>query len=174
MQETYLALGGAADVTLTPNLGGVTGGTANGSTTVTAITDSLAGYSLTITSSSSPAMQHTETADTIADYTPAGADPDFAFTIGTGEAEFGFSPEGADIVGRYQDNGAACNTGSSDANDSCWDALSTSATTIAQGTGSNHPLGTDTTLEFRAGIGSNANVLEGTYVATTTVTLLAL
>lgn len=173
MQEVYLALAGGNDVTLAPALGGLTGGTSNGSTTVTATTDSPSGYQLTIAAASDPAMQ--SGAATIADYAPAGAPPDFSFTTSAGESHFGFSPEGDDISGRFLDDGIdTCNTGSTDSSLSCWDGLATSTVTIAERTSPNHPSGTDTTINFRVGLNGPVAQAEGTYVATTTVTLLPL
>ena len=57
MQEVYIALNEASDVVMSPNLGGITGGTSNGSTTVTVTTDSLSGYSLTVEASTDPALK---------------------------------------------------------------------------------------------------------------------
>lgn len=174
MNETELSLSAAADVALTPALGGVSGGTSNGSTAVTATTDNLAGYELSIKASSSPAMQGDTTGATIADYTPDGANPDFLFSVAADDAEMGFTPEGTDIAQRYQDNGASCNAGSSDAADRCWDALSTGEKVVARRTTSNHPAGTETSLKFRVEIGASANQVADTYTATSTLTLIAL
>lgn len=172
MQEIYIALSGATDVTMDPAIPGVTGGTANGSTTVTVVTDSPSGYALTITAENDPAMQ--KGANTIADYSP-GTDPSFAFDVSENEAFFGFSPEGADIVDRYKDNGADCNTGGSfDTELACWDGASTIGQTIAQSTDPNHPNGATTSIRFRVGIGGSVNQDPGFYVATTTVTALPL
>lgn len=173
MQEVYLALTGAANVTLSPTIPGVSGGTANGATTVTVKTDSLAGYMLTIVASTSPAMKYG--ANTIADYTPAGANPDFTFTTAAADAHFGFTPEGIDIAPRYQDNGVAtCGGGGQDSSSSCWDGLSTTPVTIATASGSNHPNGATTTIRFRVGVGGAVVQPAGVYVATTTVTALSL
>ena len=172
MNDFYLALSGAADVVLSPSLGGITGGESNGSTTLTATTDSYAGYQMTITASTSPAM--VSGANFIPDYAPAGANPDFSFATVAAQSRFGFSPEGSDIVSRYKDNGSVCNTGSGDTSFSCWDGLSSSTKIIASRASSNHPLGTPTRLRFRVGMGSGAGQAEGEYVATTTVTLLPL
>ena len=173
MQESYIALSSDATLTLSPSIPGVSGGVATGSTTVTVITDSLGGYELTIESESSPAMQ--SGANTISDYAPAGGVPDFAFTTDAADAHFGFSPEGADIVQRFLDNGLICNqSGGSDTADACWDGLSTSAATIAAGSGSNHPLGTDTVIEFQVGVGGSVIQPTGTYVATTTITAVSI
>lgn len=171
MQEVYLAITAAADVVMDPSIGGVSGGTSTGSTTVTVTTDNRAGYTLSISAESSPAMQ--DGVNTISDYVPAGA-PDFLFTTGVSDAHFGFSPEGADIVDRFRDDGATCATDTGDSTDRCWDGLSTSPIDIAAGAGSNHPNGTDTTIKFQVGIGGSANQVPGTYVATTTLTLLPL
>jgi len=172
MQEVYLAITAAADVTLSPSIEGTTAGTATGSTTITVTTDGVAGYELYINASSSPAL--VSGANSFADYTPAGASPDFTFSIGASDSEFGFSPEGADITQEYKDDGAACNTGSSDANDRCWNGLSTTNELIAERSSGNHPSGAEITLEFRAENGASHIQTAGTYTATTTLTLIAL
>lgn len=173
MLGSYIALSAGGDVSLSPTIPGVSGGIAIGSTTVTVITDSIGGYQLTIQSESSPAM--VSGANTIADYVPATADPDFTFTTTVADAHFGFSPEGADVVQRYLDAVGSCNQpGGSDTADVCWDGLSTSPVTIAQGSGSNHPLGTQTSIKFQVGIGGSVVQQAGNYVATTTITASSL
>ncbi len=172
MHSIYIAVTSASDVTMSPSIGGVTGGTSNGSTAFTVTTDGAAGYTTTIKASSSPAMQ--SPFDTVADYTPAGADPDFTFSVGATAAEFGFTPEGTDIATRFKDNGASCNTGSGDTTDACWAPLTTSDQTILTRTSANHTAGTLTTLKFRLTSGSAHILTNGTYVATTTITVLPL
>ncbi len=171
MQEVYLALSTPSDVILSPSLSGVTGGTSNGSTTVTVTTDSPAGYSLIIESQNDPAMQ--SGVNTIADYNE-GADADYSFAVIGGVAHFGFSPSGSDITSYFKDNGALCGVGSADASLACWAGLATTSTTISEGAGSNHPNGATTTINFRVGIGSGASVTTGVYTATTTLTALPL
>ena len=172
MQQVYLALTGAENVTLSPSIPGVTGGVSNGSTTVTVVTDSASGYELTITTASEPALQ--SDLDTIADYAPAGANPDFTFTTDASDSHFGYSPHGVDTASRFLDNGAACNLGRGNTLGACWDGLSTTTETIALATGGNHPLGATTTIYFRVGVGGSALQTGGTYVATTTITALPL
>lgn len=174
MQSIYIALSGASNVTMSPSIPGVSGGTANGSTTVTLVTDSPGGYVLTIAAENAPAMQ--KGVDIIANYDPAGSDPGFDFDVNTGEAFFGFTPEGADITSQFQDDGGStCGGGGSlDTHLACWEGVSTSAQTIAQGNSSNHPNGATTTVYFRVGIGAGVNQTPGTYVATTTITALPL
>lgn len=171
MQEVYISMTAPSDVTLSPSLAGITGGTSNGSTSVTVTTDSPAGYSLSIKAQNSPAMQNG--AASIADYNQ-GIDNDFSYSVVTGQASFGFSPSGADLVAAFKDNGSLCGVGSSDTALACWAGLATTPTVISQGTGSNHPSGTPTIINFRVGIGSGAGVTTGVYTATTTLTALPL
>jgi hypothetical protein len=171
MQEVYLSLSVTGGVSMSPDLPGLTGGTSNGSTTLTVITDSPSGYQLTIEAENSPAMQ--SGANSLADYN-AGANPDFSFITGGSDAHFGFSPEGVDIVQAFLDDGGTCNAGALDTALSCWDGLSTTPTVISQSTNSNHPTGATTSVNFRVGVGSSSGVESGMYIATTTVTALTL
>ncbi len=171
MQEVFLSLASTGDVIMSPNLPGLTGGTSNGSTTFTIVTDNPAGYRLTVESENNPAMQ--SGANLISDYN-AGADPDFSFITGGSDAHFGFSPQGVDVVQAFLDDGGTCNTGVLDTSLACWDGLNTVAAVMAEGVGSNHPDGATTTMQFRVGIGSGAGVIAGVYTATTTVTALPL
>jgi hypothetical protein len=172
MQEVYLSMTEAADVVMSPSLGGLTGGTSNGSTSVLVLTDSPSGYQLTILAESSPAMR--KGFDTIADYVASSSPAaDFAFTATATQAHFGFSPQGSDIVSFFKDNGTSCGVGSLDTALSCWKGLTTSEVVIAQGD-NNQPSGATTTINFRVGIGANAGVIAGSYIATTTLTAIPL
>ncbi len=171
MQEVYLSLSALADVVMSPSLG-LAGGVSNGSTSFLVVTDSRAGYRVTLEAANSPAMQSPNGA--IGNYTPGSTDPDFSFSTGITQAHFGVSPEGPDIAARYRDNGALCGVGSLDTANACWDMVSTTPVEIIRGTASNHPVGATSTLRFRVGLGANVNVPAGTYVATTTITAIPL
>lgn len=171
MQEVFISLTGAAAVGLTPSIGGVTGGDANGSTTVTVVTDSPGGYALTISYATAPAMQ--SGANTIDDYVPVST-ADFSFIYGSEDALFGFSPTGEDVVVAFQDSGGSCGVAGASTPETCWTGATSSPVTLAQGTGSNHPSGATTTIHFRVGVGSAALPAPGTYIATTTVTAIPL
>lgn len=174
MQEIYLAISPAVDVTMLPTLGGITGGTSNGSTTVTVTTDSPAGYSLSIEAEGNPAMQRAG-GGSIPDYNGVGANPDTVFITPTASSAFGFSPASVDIVQTFLTDGTAnCNVGSLSFSQVCWEGLSTTPIEISQGTGSNHPNGATTTIYFRVGVAANAGVIAGLYTATTTLTALPL
>ncbi len=172
MQEVFLSLSAAADVTLLPTLGGLTGGVSSGTTAVVVTTDSPAGYQLMIQASGTPAMR--SGASSIANYAPVGVVPDFNFITDPSDVQFGYSPEGSNVVLRFQDAGSVCGVAGSDTAFRCWDGLSTSPVTIAQSNTDNHPLGATTTIQFRVGIGGTIGVAPGTYVATTTLTALPL
>jgi hypothetical protein len=175
MDNVFISISSAADVTMTPAIGGVTGGTSDGSTSFTVTTDNPAGYTGTITASSSPAMS--SPLDSFADYAPAGANPDANFAVAATASAFGFSPEGTDIAPRYKDTGGGtpvCGSGSSDTALTCWDGLSTSPKTILNRTSQNSPAGTLSTIRFKAGSGNAHIQKEGQYVATTTITVLPL
>lgn len=171
MQEVFLSITAASDVTMTPSLGGLTGGESNGNSFVIVTTDSPAGYDLTIEAENSPAMLGEF--DDISDYVPDTAPADFVFSTASNEAHFGFSPEGVDVVSDYLDNGSQCGVGSTDTALRCWDGLSSTAFLVASG-GANHPNGATTTIHFKVGIGSAAPVISGTYIATTTLTAIPL
>jgi hypothetical protein len=172
MLTTFISMTAVSSVLMTPSIPGVSGGIANGSTTVTVTTDSASGYQMTIIASQNPAMQ--KGSDTIADYVPGG-NPDFTFTTNATDAHLGYSPSGVDVTSRFKDNGTVCGTGGSqDTNLACWDGLSTSAVEIVRRTSANTPNGSTTTVNFRVGIGSSVVQTGGTYIATTTLTAVTL
>lgn len=172
MVTQFISLSSPAGVTMTPSLVGITGGESNGSTTVTVITDSTAGYELSISAAVSPAM--VKGGDSILDYVPGGA-PDYTFTTDPTDAHFGYSPSGVDVVARFKDDGVSvCNTGSNETPLACWDGLATSLEVLSRSSSSNIPLGATTTVYFKVGLGNGVVVAPGVYVATTTLTAVAL
>jgi len=172
MDETFFSISSPSDVTMSPSIGGVTGGTGNGQAIWTVTTDNPAGYVLSIKASTDPALK--SGSYSFADYTPSGGTtPDYNWSIISADSEFGFTPEGSDIVQKFKDNSSACNTGSNDTSDKCWYDLSTSDEDISNSSSANHPSGTATTVKFRAQSGSSHLQAEGSYTATVTVTAIA-
>jgi hypothetical protein len=155
---------------MTPSISGLSGGTANGSNDMVVKTNNVIGYSLEIYASSAPAMYRLPDGS-FADYSPAGANPDYGWAISDTDSEFGFSPEGTDIVQKYLDNGStACNeSGGTDGTDTCWDFFTTSAKMMSQSNLANET-GATTTLKLRAESGSDHIQVNGTYHAYITVT----
>lgn len=170
MQEVYLGLSvSTSSIVMSPNIGGVSGGQSNGSTSATVITDNPGGYSLTVKASTAPAMA--TSTYSFADYTTQTANPDFSWSILNTASEFGFTAEGSDIVQKFKDNGVdTCNTESSDSIDYCWYKFSTSTETIAQKYAPNHPTGMATILKIRAESGTSHIQTAGQYKATITIT----
>ncbi len=170
--EKYLTLTAPDAVTLLPAISGLSGGTASGTSAVHVITNNNAGYVLQIKASSSPAMQHTIGAYNFVDYTLPSAVPEFTWDIPATSSEFGFSPEGDDIVASYLDNGNICNQSSgSDSVAKCWDFLLSNSKTIAQSVSANASSGgSTTTVRFQAQNGSEHVQPSGTYRAEITVT----
>ncbi len=171
MQGSYISISSPADLALTP-IGGISGEGSEGTMSWLVTTDNTAGYSMTIETTTTPALK--SALDSFADYTPAGSDPDYNFSISPTASAFGFSPEGADVNTRYKDNGSACNTGSGETSAKCWDGLSLSVKTIAGSTTSNQPGGTTTSVRFRAESGASHIQTSGAYSASIVVTALTL
>ena len=172
MNQTYLAVIPPGNISLAPNISQTGGGAADGTGIWTVVTDNIAGYSMTLASQNTPAMQ--SGVNNFPNYVPAGAAPDFTFTTPAAASRFGFSPEGGDIVQRFKDNGAVCNAGVLDTASACWDVLSTTPATVASRNFANNPAGTATTIRFHAASGTLNNQPIGAYTATATVTVLAL
>lgn len=175
MDEASVSIGvSLQNITLVPDLGGLTGGTSTGATQVTVTTDNPSGYSLSVQSSATPAMR--SDLDTISDYQPLASDPDFRMRLVNGLSMFAFTPEGSDIVDRYRDDGGSiCGViGGFDSTNRCWDGISTTGKTIVNRTTRTLPAGATTTIRFSAGIGVGRLQVEGSYYATTTITALAI
>lgn len=181
MLETFISISDAPNVTMSQTIPGIGGGFATGDAVWTVTTDNRAGYTLTVKASTDPALLCDDGAggcvdgvDVFANYTPEQAGtPDFTFSIGVNTAEFGFTPEGADVTQKFLDNGSICNTGSSNTADACWYNFATADENIAKSSVSNHPSGTATTIKFRAESGTSNVQTSGIYRATITVTATA-
>lgn len=169
--DTFISITSPSDVNM-DSISGLIGGSSASSVTWTVTTNSNAGYTLAIKADASPALD--SATDSFADYTPAGANPDFTWSIATTDAEFGYSVESSDVVTRFKDNGSSCNTGSSNTNDSCWDAFTTSNVTISSAASANAPTGTETRVELQAESGTNKILESGDYSTVLTVTAVAL
>jgi hypothetical protein len=174
MQEAYISLSvSTSSVTLLPEINVNLGqNTATGTFSATTITDNPAGYSLYIRATSSPALQ--SGSNSFADYTPSASGiPDYNWSIPATTSEFGFTPEGTQIVQKYKDNGVdTCNTGTNDTSDRCWYNFSTSDETISKSLLANHPSGTQTTIKLKAESGSQDILAPGTYQGTIIVTAI--
>jgi len=171
MQETSISISSPSDLNL-PSIGGVSSSSSEGILSWNVITDSPAGYSMTISASTTPALK--SSLDSVSDYAPAGANPDFNFTNPSTDSSFGFSPEGTEVISRFKDNGSSCNTGLLETSGKCWDGLSTSPKAVSGSSTSNMPGGGTATIKFRAENGADHIQTSGAYSATITVTATTL
>lgn len=170
--DIYISLTSPSDANLGA-ISGLLGGTGNASSTWLVTTNSPGGYSLSVQSSTYPALKAPDAS--IPNYAGAGGVPDFAFSVPATTSAFGFTAEGTDIVQRFKDNGSACNVGSSDSTDACWDGFATTSQAIAAAASGNHPTGTETVLKYRVTIGaSTIQDSSPLYEASITVTAVAL
>ena len=170
MDASFITITSPVDATLSPSISEASGGTADGNATWTVTTDSSSGYTLSIKSSTAPAMQ--SGGASFDDYT-VGAAPHYSWSVGNTEKKFGYTPEGGHIVARYLDNGSNCDVaGGSETSLVCWDGLSTTNRVIASSATQNSPSGTATRVRFRAEAGSGSFPDAGSYVATVVVTAI--
>jgi hypothetical protein len=171
MQESYIAISNPSDLVMAP-MGGLSGGSSEGVMSWIVTTDNTAGYTMSIASSTTPALK--SAIDSLDDYAPAGANPDYNFTNPSNTSSFGFSPEGTEAIARFRDNGSVCNTGSLETTAKCWDGLSTTPKIMAGSTSSNMPSGSTVTSRFRAESGTNHIQTSGQYNVTIIVTATTL
>jgi hypothetical protein len=165
----------ATNVTMSPVLGGITGGTSNGIVSVAVRTNDLSGYSMTIQASTSLGMQGVASSSNyIAQYTPASPTvPDYNFR--TDINGFGYNVNAStttDVPLPFRYTGSACNTGSTVDSLHCWFPATSSAYTIINRNTITPTTGATTTLSFMVNLIPNNMLPNDTYVATTTLTAI--
>lgn len=171
MQESFISISNPSDLVMS-SMAGLSGGSSEGTMSWLVTTDNTAGYSMTIASTTTPALQSAE--DSLDDYTPQTSDPDYNFINPSTTSRFGFSPEGTEAIQRFKDNGVACNTGALETQGKCWDGLSTTPKQMAGSSTSNIPSGSNVTVRFRAETGADHIQTSGDYNVTIVVTAVTL
>ncbi len=167
-----------SNVTMVGSITGVTGGTANGSTTFSVISNNANGYTVSIDFEDNAglyAMRGDVTgSENLRDYGGGLlAEPTFNFTASTA-AQFAYtvdSTNDGDTDESFLDNGATCGSGTG--NSLCWMSPSTTPFQIVDRiTAAN--TGATSTISFRVVVPSGANpaVTADTYTATATLTLV--
>ena len=168
----------SSDITMSPSLAGLTGGTANGSTYVRVLTNNATGYSMSLTASSSSGMIGNTQGGNIPALVPAVAGvPDYAFsTMGSNLAGFAYTVEASttgEVTQPFRDNGSnTCNTGSTEGVNTCWLNATTGPMLIINRSTETAASGATTTIKFRTIIMPSPApaIPQDTYVATTTLT----
>ena len=174
MDESYLSITTPPDLVMA-SMGGLSGGSSEGTLSWVVTTDNTAGYSMSIASTTTPALK--SATYSLADYVPSVSypDPDYNFNNLPANSSFGFSPEGTDVTQSFRDNGSVCNVlGGGETTGKCWDGLSTTPKIIAEKTSSNHPSGSTVTARFRAESGANHIQTSGVYSVTIVATATTL
>lgn len=170
--DSYLAISSPSDLVLT-SIGGLSNQVSEGTMSWLVTTDNAAGYSLTVASTTAPALK--SAFDSFADYVPIGADPDYNYNNAPTDSSFGFSAEGTEAIDRFRDNGLVCNIiGGGETTSKCWDGLSTTPKMMAGRSTSNHPSGSTVTARLRAENGVNHIQSSGNYAVTLVVTAVTL
>jgi len=166
-----------SDVTMSPSLASITGGTSNGYASWTITCTDNSGFIATLTASGTPANDYVliggSQGDWIDNYTEASygvADYDWSVSSA---AEFGYTATtttAADLSAVFKTaaSAAPCGTGSTMEEAQCWIAASTTARTLMT-RNSEAPAGTVLGVQFRAQINGHT-VIEDFYYATTTIT----
>jgi hypothetical protein len=175
----------AANVTMAGNLQGLTGGTANGSTTAVVRTNSPTGYRMSIAffNNSTPNAMvgnaSTSNSESIRDYQPAaGGEPTFAFSTASTSAVFAYTTTAAntsDLDPSFLNNGTSlCNVGSARASfNECWmEPRTTSFDIINRNLSATG--GATSTIHFRVHVPNSPTpaLVAGFYTATATLTAI--
>lgn len=170
----------ASDVTMTPAIASITGGTSTGATQVVVTTNDADGYSMTIHFSSSTAMNGDALDGSIPNYTPSNAlYPDFTFQVPLNAAEFGYTIHasnthgGQDVDSTFLDNGSLCGQGGSNAtDDQCWMNPSTTPEQIIASASNLPASGSTSTIKFQLVVNANPSpsIAADNYTATATLT----
>lgn len=168
----------AADVTMSPALPSLTGGTSTGATQVVVSTNSATGYTMDIYFSSSTAMNQRTGTSSIPNFGSTTV-PAFTFSAPANSASFGYSVEASttsDVDPSFLDNGTACNTGTGNTADRCW--LSPTSTAPGERIINRATIppasGATTTVKFQLIVSPNPNpsIPADFYTATATLTAL--
>lgn len=172
----------AQNTTLSGSLNGITGGTANGSTSVSVQTNSPTGYTMTIAfynNGTPQTMQGRTTAsESLRDYPAAGGEPTYAFSTASTSAVFAYTATAvttSDLDQSFLNNGSnACNepAGSRASYDNCWMEPTVSSFQVID-RDSSAVSGATTTLHFRVHVPNNPTpgLVADTYTATATLTV---
>lgn len=170
------------DVTMSPALGGISGGNSYGSTTVRVTTNDSAGFNMTLIASSTAsghALQGNSQGGYIPDYrVTATSVPSYSFSVAANRAAFGYTVTAsttADLAQQFLDNGSTlCNIagGTDTSSGTCWADASTTARTIINRSTETTASGATSTIAFRVTINTNPvpDIPEDFYVATMTLT----
>ena len=167
-----------SDVTMSGAINGVTGGTANGTTTAVVTTNNSTGYNMTISfednTGDSAMIGDVSDSDAIHDYTASSSEPTYGFYTASTSAVFGYtvsSSVAADADDSFKDNGSGTCGSGSNKYQVCWMEPTAAAFTIVDRANA-ATAGATTTLNFRVYVPNSPSpaLVTDTYTATATLT----
>lgn len=170
----------APNVTMVGNLLGLTGGTANGSTTAVVRTNSSGGYEMSIAffnNGTAQAMRGDLSLNSgIRDYPAVGGEPTYLFSTASTSAVFAYTVSASDALDldpSFINNGSACNQVGGHDTDRCWMEPRTSSFTIIDRS-SSAASGATSTVHFRVHVPNSPSptLEEDVYTATATLTAI--
>lgn len=176
MLESYISISVPDDLALSPDIPGITGGTASGTITWTVISDNSAGFGMQIKAGSYTAMKlPSDPTYYFDDYSPNNLDglPDIDWSVDAGDAEFGYTVEPEtldDTVALFKEFIAPrqCGGGTANLSDTCWFNLTTDYQQIINRSSRTDTDGEDENIKFKAQ-SAGKFLKEGEYQATVTV-----
>ncbi|MEZ4195145.1 MAG: hypothetical protein R3B53_01975 [Candidatus Paceibacterota bacterium] len=166
----------------TGTINGITGGTANGTTTAVVRTNSNTGYYMEISffNNGTPHAMRGDSSlsQSIRNYAPASSTvPDYTFSTASTSAVFAYTVDAtdpSDVDPSFVHNGAACDAGATPGGGAnCWMGPSTSGFRIID-RNTAATAGATSTINFRIHVPNNPNpsLVADTYTATATLTAL--
>lgn len=167
------------NVTMDQSLQGLTGGTANGSTTFAITTNNTGGYEVRISFASTTAMEHETSGAFIPNLGTSGGTTvaDFATSSVSGSSGFAYSITGPHITTPFTGTTAGCGSGSGTGDaDACWylESDATAAYLLIDSTVASDSSGDPYDIYFRTVVDQNPTpaLPQGFYTATTTLTAI--
>lgn len=169
--SSEITISSPLDMVMSPSISGLTGGIGKGTVVWNVITNNISGFSFSLKSDTSPALQ--SGTYSFADYTKNGAVPDFAWSVNATDSEFGFTVETVvptDLVSDFRDNGTICGSGVMDTTDSCWEGFSTVDKVVVNRSSQTDIVGEDIIVKFQDEAGADRFQEAGSYSALITAT----
>lgn len=149
-------------------IGGATGGTRFGSTTVAVTTNDSSGYTLDIRFESANGMEHETLGDFISYY--GTTTPDYTMGLGVANSAFAYSVSSTNQVSAFDNNGSSCGAGTTKSIDNCFRIHGTPTADSTIVDSSSSATDEETIIGFQVQVAGGSGLSNGFYYATTTLT----
>ena len=155
-------------LTMSNAIGGATGGEATSTATVAVTSNDSAGYTIAIAFEDAVAMNHTLGLDTIENY--GTTSPDYDMVIAPSLSGFAYSVSSTNQVAAFNNDGGSCGSGSNRSVDQCFTMHGTPTSNFTIVDSSAVATDEETQIGFKVIVAPSSGVVNGEYVATTTLT----